>query len=186
MSEIIETPKKSLKQEVEDLKSMFTDSKKVEELVEKSKQYQKFMKKQKNFKIPNKYIKQVKNKFKQNKVLIAHLRTDRNFDITVGQKINEMIYINGTPHNASMDFCWFHKGVPLYVIPEWSLNPIGTKEYYDAIKAGAVTPPGTIILRAIEAKENDMIEKPKMSFKTLIWILLGAAVIFGYFFMNKK
>lgn len=182
---MIEEPKKSLKQEVEDIKSMFTDQNKIKDMVEKSKQYQKFLKKEKKFKIPTKYIKEVKKKYKQNKILIMHLRSDRVVEVTVGQKINDMIYINGTPHEASMDFTFMYKGVPMLVIPEWNLSPIGTEDYYKAIKDNKTTPASKIILRAIEAKQNDMITKPKMEFKHLIWILIGAAVVFGYFFMQK-
>jgi adenine/guanine phosphoribosyltransferase-like PRPP-binding protein len=178
--------KKSLKEQLDEIKDVLNNPERIEAYAKKNKQLRAFVEKQKRFKIPNKVVREVKKKYKKSKIIIVLLKTNRTIDFIVGQLVNGMVFVNGTPHEASVDFVFVYKNVPLLVIPEWSLSPIGTKDYYEAKKEGKSAEPSTIILRAIESKEAMQIDKPKLSGKALIWILLGVAVLVGVFIFNRK
>ena len=176
---------KSLKQQVADLQVMFDNPDKIKEMVEQSKQYKNFVKRQRKFKLPASVMAEAKKAYKRSKILIILLKRDRTIDFKVVQMMNGMIYIGDTPHQCATDFVFMVKGkIPCLVIKEWDLEPVGTEDYYVAVEKGRTTEPATIILRAIEEKQREL-EQKKISGKTLLWIILGAAVIIGLFMMNK-
>jgi len=132
--------------------------------------------KKKELKLPYKVRAAMKKSANKRKIIIELLRTDRGIDFTLGEIKYGIIFVNGQAHQATIDFVYYYRKTPVLVIPEWSLTPIGTKDYYDAVKEGKTIEPQTIILRAMEAAQMQML-KGKMSGKTLLYVLIGAAIL---------
>lgn len=133
--------------------------------------------KDKKFKLKFGIKKELKNLAKKQKVLVCLLGTNRSAKFITATVKDEMIWINGIMHQCTMDFVYLMDGKwPMVVLPEWSLVPIGTKDYYDKYDANTASAAAErIIIRAIESAE--VMDKKKLSGKTIIWMLIGAAVV---------
>ncbi len=132
----------------------------------------------KPFKLPWNIRSKLKNLHKSNSVMVLLLRTDRTVQPMVAKIENGLIYVNEKWHNCATDFIYLWLGKsPMIVLPEWDLNPIGTKDYYDAIKEGRNVEAQTVIIRAIEQAQIE--EKKKLSGMMWIWIIIGAIIV-GY------
>ncbi len=152
----------------------------IKELNEKIDALSKSKKKKKNkeFDLPKKVKSKLKKLAIKNKLLIILLRTNRAIQPIVADIKNGFVFIEGVPHNCSTDFIYLWKGkFPTIVLPEWDLNPVGTKEYYDAIEAGRISYPVAALIRMIEDKE--LLTKNKLQTKHYIWI--GLAIIAGIY-----
>lgn len=135
-------------------------------------------KEHKEFSLPNKVKKQLKKLAIKNKVMVIYLTRNRSIIPMVTEIKDGFITINGTPHNCSADFMFLWKGkYPAIVLPEWDLNPIGTKDYYDAVNENRIADPVAIAIRMMESKGNP--SKLKLSPKA--WIFIGLAVIAGLY-----
>ena len=136
------------------------------------------LKKKKGFVLPAKVRAKAKKAALKNSVVAFLLRNNRNIDVVMGKMEDGMVQIGEKFHAGSMDYTFLYRGkIPAMIIPEWSLEPIGTKDYYDAVENNKTIDAQSIILRAIEAKE--LAGKKKIGGKALIWIIIAAAVI-GY------
>jgi hypothetical protein len=135
--------------------------------------------KKKPFKLPAKVRTQLKKAAEQNKVLVIYLGKNRNIKPMIAKLENGFVVVNGVPHNFNLDFTFFWEGkTPCIVLPEWDLNPIGTKDYYDAVDKKRVPDAQTVIIRAM--KMRDVFSDGKqINVKTWIWIVIGAIVL-GY------
>lgn len=130
--------------------------------------------KKKLLKLPRKVKRQLKKLALKNKVIVFILRENRSAEMIVAEVVNGFVWIEGIAHNCANDFIFLFKGkYPCIVLPEWDLNPIGTKDYYDSIDSGRQSYPVATIMRLLEDK--DVVKKGKMEAKTWIWI--GIAVI---------
>ena len=135
-------------------------------------------KKNKEFNVPNKIKRQLKKLALKNKLMVILLTRNRGMIPMVTEIKDGFININGTPHQCSPDFIYLWKGkYPAIVLPEWDLNPIGTKDYYDAVKDKRVADPIAIAIRMMENRESIM--KNKLSPK--VWIFIGLAIIAGLY-----
>ncbi len=135
-------------------------------------------KKDKEFDLPGKVKTKLKKLAMKNKLLIIILRTNRAAHPIVADIKNGFVFIEGIPHNCSTDFIYLWKGkYPMIVLPEWDLNPIGTKEYYESIEGGRISYPVAALIRMIEDKE--ILTKGKLQTKHYIWI--GLAIIAGLY-----
>jgi len=135
-------------------------------------------KKNKEFNVPNKIKRQLKKLALKNKLMVILLTRNRGMIPMVTEIKDGFININGTPHQCSPDFIYLWKGkYPSIVLPEWDLNPIGTKDYYDAVKDKRVADPIAIAIRMMENRESIM--KNKLSPK--VWIFIGLAIIAGLY-----
>ena len=157
---------------------------KMDTILEREKEQKKGLK---YFKLPWNVNSKVKSAYKKGKILIFLLTTDRIINPLIAVVREGIIYINDIPHKYSTDFVYLWKGKhPALIIPEWSLTPIGTKEYYDAKKDGtANVEDAAIIIRAIQAsKLEDSKKKGNMG----MWIMLfiGALILAYIIFANKK
>ena len=134
------------------------------------------------YKMPNKVRRQLKTLAEKGKVIVIYLKNNRDLTITTSKIQRGAIEIEGKWRNCTADFVFLWRGkIPTIILPEWDLNPIGTDDYYKAIKEKRIATPQDVILRMIELKENE--EKKKLSPKAWIWILLalaaGAYVLFS-------
>jgi len=135
-------------------------------------------KKNKEFNVPNKIKRQLKKLALKNKLMVILLTRNRGMIPMITEIKDGFININGTPHQCSPDFIYLWKGkYPAIVLPEWDLNPIGTKDYYDAVKDKRVADPIAIAIRMMENRESIM--KNKLSPK--VWIFIGLAIIAGLY-----
>lgn len=142
------------------------------------------IKKGKPFKLPYKVKSQLKNIAEKGKVMVIYLGTNRNLGMTVAKVTRGGIIIDGKFRNCSMDFVYLYRGkIPCIVLPEWDLNPIGTKDYYDAKEAKRNPDPQDVIISMIENKENQ--EKKKIGGKALLWILVAGAILAYVLFSGK-
>ncbi len=132
----------------------------------------------KEFKLPSKIQRQLKKIALQNKILVIYLKRNRTMIPMITEIVDGFITIDGVPHNCSLDFTFEWKGkYPAIVLPEWDLNPIGTKDYYDAVHDKRVADPIAIAIRMMESKENLMKKGMKLSPKAMV--LIGLALIAG-------
>lgn len=123
----------------------------------------------------------LRNLAKKNEVLVFLMNTNKNLDARAYPIENGMIKIDDKYHEVNVDQVFLWKGkFPAIVLPEWDLSPIGTEQYYEAVKGGRTVEPQNIILRAME--QSELMSKPKISGKTIIWLGLGAIVIFYVLF----
>ncbi len=136
--------------------------------------------KDKKFKLPSKMKKAAKGFVKENKVLILYNQTNTTSVLKIAKINNGFVYINGKIHVATPEFVLRLEGkTPFMIINEWDLNPIGTKQYYEALASGRGADPQTTIIRAIE--EYKQLEKTSktMNMKAIIIIGMGILVA-GY------
>lgn len=131
--------------------------------------------KKKMLKVPSKVKRQLKKLAMKNKIIVEILRENRSSDMIVTPIINGYIYVDGVPHNCSNDFIYLSKGkYPKIYLPEWDLNPIGTKDYYNAQKEGRSAYPYATIIRMLQDK--DVLKKAGMETKYWAWIIIGGIV----------
>jgi len=165
-----EEKKLGLSEKVDDL------TEKMDLIIEKSR-----LKKGKPFKLPFKVRSQLNTLAQKDKVLILLLKSNRDIEPITAKITNGFIQIGEKFYNCSTAFIylWLHK-FPCIVLQEWNLEPIGTKDYFDAMKAGKKSDAQTIIIRALENKEN--LGKTKISGKMgIIIFIVGAILVYVLF-----
>jgi hypothetical protein len=131
----------------------------------------------KKFALPNKIKSQLKKLAEKNKVLILLLRRNRSIEPMITDVKNGFVIINGIPRNCSLDFVFLWKGqnLPCMVVKDWDLEPVGTKDYYEAVKLNRVADPMPTAIRMME--EMVHMEKGGMQLSPKIWIFIGLGVI---------
>lgn len=138
--------------------------------------------KEKPFKLKASIRAKARSAHLKNRVLVFYLGTNRVLTPVIAKIKNNMVQVNEKLYDASTWFYYVYqmgnKNIPCLVVPEWRMTPIGTKDYEEAVKDKNTTDAQTIIIKAIEMKENLMTDK-KMGGKMWIWIILGLAVV-GY------
>lgn len=143
--------------------------------------------KSKQFKVPWKIRRQLKVLAKKNKVLVFYLRSNRNIvPITTSIK-DGLIKIEDKYYQCDLPFVYLWLGkFPAIVLPEFSMNPIGTNEYYKAMenKEGGVYSQTTFI-RALEKAQEEQ-QKKKLKFGWVMLVLIGVGIMVYIFFFNKK
>jgi len=154
--------------------------------------------KKKKFKIPFMVKSQLKKLAVKNKVQVMLLQRTRNIKPVIGEVREGMLLIKDMIYNGSVDSTWLWNGkFPTMIVPEWDLQPLtpegisemkattglsssALKDY--CIKFGRSAEPEKIIIRAIEAKQNQML-KGKANVKVIILVIIGTivamAVLFG-------
>jgi len=119
----------------------------------------------------------------KNRVLVFYLRSNRVVEPVIAKIKNNMVQVGEKLHDASMWYYYIYKigrvNIPCLVIPEWKLTPIGTRDYELAKATKDTTDAEVNIIRAIEMKENLMLDKPSLGGKAWIWIIIGLAIV-GY------
>jgi len=135
---------------------------------------------EKEFKMPSKIKKQLKKMALKDKIMVLYLTGNRVMKPIITDIKNGAIILNGKPHQCTPDFIFLWKGkYPAIVLPEWDMNPIGTKDYYDAVKENRTADPIAVGIRMMEDRENLM--KKKFSMSPMMWILIGLALIAGIY-----
>jgi DNA-binding transcriptional MerR regulator len=134
--------------------------------------------KKKGFKMKFNVKRKLKHLAKKNQVLVVYMRNNRTIEAQIADIKDGLINIGGVFHQCSLDFVFMWEGkYPCIVLPEWDMTPIGTEQYYQAVKQGRTTDAQSVLIRAIESKEN--LGKKKMDPKLTIGIIIGIAVL-GY------
>jgi len=135
--------------------------------------------KDKRFRLKWKHKRHLKTLARKDKVLVFMLTTNRTIKPFVAQIQHEYIVVNGVYHKVTNDFIYMYEGkAPSIILPEWSLIPIGTKDYYEQVEDGtAAATAQKIIIQAFKMAEVGM--GKKLSGKAIIWIFIGAIVV-GY------
>jgi len=152
--------------------------------------------KKKRFKLPFKVKSRLKRLAIKNKVQVMLLQRTRNISPVIGEIKEGMLLIGNNVYEGAVKYTWLWRGkFPTFIVPEWDLSPlskegitdmrrpIGAGELYkDTIQNKRSAEPQTIILRAIEAKQNQMLKKA-VNMKAIIWTvivtLIIGAVLFG-------
>lgn len=177
------------KKEVEELKSeivtkepervglsgkMENIDKKLDILTERAGQFKK-----KPFKLKSSIKTQLKKAAEKNKVLVIYLGKNRNIGPRMAKVENGFVVIDGVAHNFNIDFTFLWEGkTPCIVLPEWDLNPIGTKDYYEAVDDKRIPDAQTVIIRAL--KMRDILSDGKqINMKMWIWAGIGVIIV-GY------
>ena len=181
---------KGIKRQLDDI------SETLEIITQKKKAEQKL--KKKKFKIPFKVKSQLKKLAVKDKVQVMLLQRTRNIKPVIGEIRDGMLLIKDMVYNGSVDSTWLWNGkYPTHLVPEWDLQPLtpeGIEEmkhtstmspqelYNYCIKFGRSAEPEKIIIRAIEAKQNQML-KGKTNVKaivlTIVIVIIIMAVLLG-------
>jgi len=116
------------------------------------------------------------------KVQVILLQRNRNIKPTIGEIKEGMLIIGDKIHNGSTNFIWLWNGkTPTAVVPEWDINPLSPEDLQgNTIENKRSIEPQTIIIRAIEFREALM--PKKLSGKMMIWLGIGAIVVFYVLF----
>lgn len=131
----------------------------------------------KHFSLPYKVRSGIKKLAQKNKVLVMLLRRNRSIDPIITDIKNGFIVVDGIPRNISLDFTFLWKGqnIPTVVIKEWDIEPVGTKDYYEAVKANRIADPMPTGIRMME--ELVHMEKGGIGLSPKVWIFIGLGVI---------
>lgn len=137
----------------------------------------------KQFKLKGNVRSKLKKLAKKNKIMVLILRSNRSIEPVIMNLNSGYIVLDGVPRLVEMDYIylWNYKA-PCIVIPEWSLEPIGTKDYYKKNPAGLSLPAAEKAILAI-AQSGDVLTKPKMSGKMLVFGAIGI-IVFIYIIMG--
>jgi len=165
----------------EERRKKWEEGRKIHEMKVEQERDRSFMQRNtKKFSLPR-YI-QLKvgtSKFK-NHVLIIFLRRNREVELKYMEILNDMIRIEDKYYDARVD-CYYTYGksrVPVLVIPEWSLRPIGTADYQRVVARGETTDLQDITIKAHERMEASG-KKMKISPQAIvIFVLLGIVAIY--------
>ena len=137
----------------------------------------------KEFKLPWGIRRGIKGNAKKNKVLCMYLNASGDVKYFFNVVEHGMICVQNKKvgdryFNAANSFAFKYKNYPLYILKEWSVDPVGGVDYASDVENGRLIHPQTITLRAIEAREA-MLKKPMGGM--LIWILVAVGVaVVGY------
>jgi len=135
---------------------------------------------QKEFKMPSKIKRQLKKMALKDKIMVLYLTNNRVMKPIITDIKNGAIFINNKPHQCTLDFTFLWKGkYPAVVIKEWDMEPVGTRDYYDAVAEKRIADPIAVGIRMMEDKDNLM--KKKLSISPLMWVLIGLALIAGIY-----
>ena len=184
-----EKPKGGLVSQINEL------NEKIDIISKRKKTVKKF--KKKRFKIPFRVKSQLKKLAIKNKVQVMLLQRTRNIKPVIGEIRDGMLLVGENIYNGSVNSTWLWRGkYPTHIVPEWDLQPItpeGISQmrgrpldagelYADTIKNDRSSEPQKIIIRAMEAKQNQML-KGKASVKAIIIAIvvtiIVVAVLFG-------
>lgn len=142
-------------------------------------------KKNKYFKLPYNVRSKLKTLSEKNKVMVFYLTNVGNMNTVVADITkNGFIFIDGNPHDMSILYRFLYQGkYPAVIIMEWSIEPVGTKEYYDAHDNGKSSAAYAKIIQLVESGE--LKQGVKMSGKNMFLVFIGAIII-GYILFNKQ
>lgn len=152
--------------------------------------------KKKNFTLPFKVKSKLKKLAIKNKVQVMLLQRTRNIAPVIGEIRDGMLLIGDNVYEGAVKYTWLWRGkFPTMIVPEWDLSPLskeGINKMRQPLSAGELNKdtvenyrsaePQKIIIRAIEAKENQMLRKPtnvKAIVITIVLTIIVAAVLFG-------
>ena len=179
-----EEPKEERKEEVKEEepkeKSLRTEIRELKEVIKEASSKKK--KKDKTFNLPRKVKSQLRKSAEKSKVVVFLLKSNRSIQPIMTKMENGWVNINGVPRNCSTDFTFiWKKKYPAIVLPEWDINPIGTKDYYDAVKDGRAADPIATVIRLI--KEGEILSKGfKIGSTAYIYIGIAALAFFYVLF----
>ncbi len=186
-----EKPKKGLVGQLAEL------NEKIDIISDKKKQEKKL--KKKKFKIPFRVKSQLKKLAVKDKVQVILLQRTKGIKPLIGEIKDGMLLIGKDQiYNGSVDATWLWNGkIPTMIVPEWDLQPLtpeGIKEmkttstmsaqelHNYCIRFGRSAVPGKIIIRAVEAKANQMLTGSKASVKTIILVIVVTLIIAAVLF----
>lgn len=141
-------------------------------------------KKDKSFNLPFWQRGQLKNLAKKSKLLVIYPTVNRGIKTLVTEVKDEWCVIENKPRKVNLDHVFLWQGkYPAIILPEWDIEPFGTKDYYDAEAKGRRSSPAATIIRMIANKEqfNKMNLNPKVIIAAAIGAVIILAVIFGNF-----
>lgn len=139
--------------------------------------------KKKNFRLPYNVKSKLKKIAMKHKVQAIVLQNNGNIKPTIADIKNGMLVIGDKLYDGSPTGLWLWDGkFPTMIVPEWDLRPISRESLYpDAVKNKRLADPQTIIIRGMEVKEL-LQDKKMLGGKGLIWIGIGAIVVFYVLF----
>jgi hypothetical protein len=94
-----------------------------------------------------------------------------------------VVIIDGFPRIATIDHKLSYKGKPLYIIPEWSMKPFSAVENYEKTEIERMNIAGRRTILATLTNEKI---KPKGNVGGLVYIIIGAVVIGGIYYLAKS
>ena len=155
--------------------------------------------KKKQFKLPGRVKSKLKKLAIKNKALVLLLQGSKGILPTIGERKSGMLTVGNNVYDGAVAGTWLWMGkYPTYIVPEWDLKPISkegidimrgkvlnsTELYYDAVKDKRLSDPQQIILRAMEAKENQML-KPPMNIKAIVITIVIVIIVMAVLFSGK-
>jgi len=156
----------------EDMDAMKETIKKLEEQKEAKKK----------FKIP--FFKRVNTaKAKQNYVTLIKINENSHLSFKTVQIEDQTLIEDGVPRLAGAGYVLYYKKNPVILLPNWSVEPISTKEHYERSLSDGSNTVGYKLLLA-KMKSSAIENKVKMG-GMIKWILgIGLLAIIGFAFMT--
>lgn len=161
----VDEPRTGIKSQIADIEQRLKD-------IEPKKKESKF-----NFKLPLRFRMAINNYGKQNKALVLLFKTNRHFEFHMGVFKHGALFLeDGRFYKGTTDHVFIYKkNIPCVAIMEWDIIPLGTKQYYDAVKEKR-TQDGQQLIIKMQEMAQILANKTTMSGKTVIFILLGIGV----------
>jgi len=137
-------------------------------------------KRERQFSLPGNIKRNLKKLAGKNRLLVLYATNNRAIVPKIANIKDGFIVVDNKPHNVAPDMIFLWKGkYPAVVLPEWDINAMGTKDYYDAVKDGRTSDPVAIAIRMLEVGQSLM--KTQVSAKA--WVFIGLALIAGMYIL---
>ena len=135
----------------------------------------------KPFKVPFGLRMGAPGKIKKNYALMLRIKTNGTLKPEWTQIVDEMVYVkeNNTYHLASANYVLKWGKFPVIILADWSLRPFNPVENYtDTVKSNELSAPQKVVIEAVKRAQLEMKVKKGFDAKWLIWIAIGAIILF--------
>lgn len=174
---------KEISKEIQPQKGILSRLEELEKKTESIKLTEKQKSKLFRLKFPGSVKSKMKKAWKKNNIAVIRLYNNNIAKPCIGELINGNLIVDGIHHDGGKQFMWLWRGkVPIMIVPEWDINPIGTKQYIDAIGTGTATDAERVVLKAIKMEQQG--SGKKLGGMNIIWIGIGAIVV-GYLIFSN-
>jgi hypothetical protein len=120
----------------------------------------------KQFKLTRKIRWKAKKAMRKKEVGVLLLRENLRADVVKQKIIDNKIFVDGAWRDASLGTIYLFEGkIPLIVLPEYGIYPIGNKEYLEAVEKGRIATPQKMTIEAVNRAEV----KGKFDFGNINW-----------------
>ena len=135
--------------------------------------------KKKIFFMPRKIRNKARSIIKKNRVVVLMLKTNRDIEYSIVDIVSGFVKVKDYYYNARADCVWRDNmtKLPMLVLREWDMQPVGTKDFEQVVKEGRYTSPQKVLINFLEMHKFVDTAKKQISGKMVIFIIIGIVVV---------